>query len=98
MAIVDLDDMKEHLRVLYDDDDALITSKIDAAQAHLESLLGYTIETEFTTVPSDVIEAVMLLVGHWYENREASVVAATIVDTPLSVWDIVRERRSYAFE
>ncbi|MBW6419858.1 hypothetical protein KX729_00215 [Rhizobium sp. XQZ8] len=29
----------------------------------------------------------MQLVGHWYENREASVVAATIVETPLSVWD-----------
>lgn len=98
MAIATLEQVKDHLRLLHDDDDALIEAKIDASQAHLEALLGYVIEDEFETVPPDLVEAVMQLVGHWYENREASVVAVTIVETPMSVWDVVRERRSYAFE
>ncbi|MGO8202833.1 head-tail connector protein [Rhizobium ruizarguesonis] len=96
MAIVDLGAVKAHLRILYDDDDTLIGDKIEAAQAHLESLLGYEIETEFPTVPDDLKQAVLALVGHWYENREAT--GENLFEAPFSVWDVVRERRSYAWE
>lgn len=96
MAIVTLADAKAHLRILHNDDDALVSSKILAAMAHLESLLGFEIEVEYTTVPDDFKQAVLALVGHWYENREAT--GEHIFEAPLSVWDIVRERRSYAWE
>lgn len=96
MAIIDLVAAKAHLNILFDDDDALIEGKIEAAQAHLESLLGFAIETEFPTVPDDMKQAVLALVGHWYENREAT--GENIFEAPFSVWDVVRERRSYDWE
>ncbi|MGZ2404843.1 head-tail connector protein [Rhizobium ruizarguesonis] len=96
MAIIDLVAAKAHLNITFNDDDNLIEGKIEAAQAHLESLLGYEIEAEFPTVPDDLKEAVLGLVGHWYENREAT--GENLFEAPFSVWAIVRERRSYAWE
>ncbi|TAW88379.1 phage gp6-like head-tail connector protein [Rhizobium ruizarguesonis] len=96
MAIIDLVAAKAHLNITFNDDDNLIEGKIEAAQAHLESLLGYEIETEFPTVPDDLKQAVLGLVGHWYENREAT--GENLFEAPFSVWDVVRERRSYAWE
>lgn len=96
MAIVSLADQKAHMRVDFNDDDALIEDQIYAAHAHLEQLLGYEIETEFATVPSDLTGAVMQLAASWYENREATS-GDVPGELPLGMWDIVRERRNYTF-
>ncbi|MBX5223788.1 phage gp6-like head-tail connector protein [Rhizobium sp. NLR8a] len=96
MAIIDLVAAKAHLNITFDDDDTLIEDKIEAAEAYLESLLGFAIEDEFEVVPGDLKQAVLVLVGHFYENREAT--GANLFEVPHSVWDVVRERRSYAFE
>ncbi|MBP2445946.1 head-tail connector protein [Rhizobium leguminosarum] len=106
MAIVTLAEAKAHLRIDFNEDDSLIEGKIDAAQAHLETLLGFklddvkfpdTDDADFPdTVPADLHQAVLLLLGHWYENREAT--GSNLFEVPMSVWDVVRERRSYAFE
>lgn len=98
MAIVTLADVKAHLGVTLDDDDTLITGKIDAAQALLEQLLGYTIEAEFpSAVPADLCEAVRQLAAHMYENREATTVGVSAAELPLGVWDIVASRRNYSW-
>ncbi|MEQ1950556.1 head-tail connector protein [Mesorhizobium sp. CN2-181] len=98
MAIVTLDEQKAHLGVTLDNDDALITQQIDAAQAHLESLFGYVIETEFPDgAPADIVGAVKMLAAHYYENREASVVGVSVNELPLGVWSVVTERRAYSF-
>ncbi|MBX4894914.1 head-tail connector protein [Rhizobium bangladeshense] len=96
MAIIDLVAAKAHMNILFEDDNQLISDKIEAAQAHLESLLGFQIEEEFETVPADLKQAALALVAHFYENREAT--GVNLFEVPLSVWDVVRERRSYAFE
>lgn len=96
MAIVSLAEQKTHMRVDFEEDNAPIQALIDAAQAHLEQLLGYEIETEFPTVPSDLTEAVMQLAASWYENREATS-GDVPGELPLGMWDIVRERRNYTF-
>ncbi|MGO7541858.1 head-tail connector protein [Rhizobium ruizarguesonis] len=96
MAIVDLVAAKAHMNVTFSDDDNLIEGKIEAAQAHIESLLGFAIEEEFETVPADLKQAVLALVAHFYENREAT--GVNLFEVPMSVWDVVRQRRSYAFE
>lgn len=98
MAIVTLEEMKAELGVTIAEDDALITAKIDEAQAHLEALLGYDIETEFGTgVPADLVAAVKMIAAHWYENREASVVGVSVALLPVGVDDIVRNRRNYSY-
>lgn len=107
--VVSLLDMKEHLRVLHDDEDILIQSLTDAAVSWLDGwdgVLGRCIMPQTWRIsPADlgagfrlpdasevvaepdgslvvtcampaeklpsVKQAVKLLVGHWYQNREA---------------------------
>lgn len=37
------------------------------------------------TVPVAIKQAILLMVGHWYANREASVIGVTVADLPLAV-------------
>jgi uncharacterized phage protein (predicted DNA packaging) len=68
MSAVLLADMKAHLRVSFDSEDTLIQSYIDAAESYVDSI-GVTISTP---PQNAVLHAVKLLVGHWYNNREAA--------------------------
>jgi Phage gp6-like head-tail connector protein len=98
MAIVSLDDMKAELGVTIDDDDAMISAKIDAAQAHLEALLGYAVDEEFPSgAPADLVAAVKMLAAGQYENRESTIIGAPAIQTPHGVWEIVTNRRRYSF-
>lgn len=97
--IVELEHVKENLNVTGADDDALITRFIVAAESHINRLLGFKMDAEFpgNTVPEDLKLAINQLVGHWYENRESSLVGVSIVEVPFSVRDIVREYRTWSF-
>jgi len=95
MAIVTLDEMKDELGITDSVDDALISAKIDAAQAHLETLLGYAIEEKYPTPPDDLAAAVKMLAAGWYENRESTLVGVSGMEVPHGVWEIVAERRNY---
>lgn len=57
------------------DDDALITRLIAAASAHL-SALGVNMTAD--PLPADVEHAALMLLAHFYENREA------MTETPLA--------------
>jgi ethanolamine utilization microcompartment shell protein EutL len=93
---ITVDEAREHLRILTNEDDAYISARIDSAVAHLEQNLGFVIEDEFDVVPADIKQAVLALMAHWYENREAT--GQNIFEVPMGVWDVVRERRKYAWE
>lgn len=96
MAIVTLAEMKAELGIIDDVDDALITAKIDAAQSHLEALLGFAIAERYTTaVPADLVAAVKMLAAGFFENRESAVVGVSASETPHGVWEIVANRRNY---
>ena len=107
--VVTLQDMKEHLRVLHDDEDMLIQSLTDAAVSWMDGwdgVLGRCIMPQTWRIsPADLVAgfrlpdandvvaepdgsltvtcampaeklpsvqaAAKLLVGHWYQNREA---------------------------
>ncbi|PWL19261.1 DNA-packaging protein [Falsochrobactrum shanghaiense] len=96
MSIVDLAVMKAELGIIDDADDNLIASKIDAAQAHLEALLGFEIEVKFPDgAPADLVAAVKMLAAGWYENRESALVGLSGMEVPHGVWEIVNNRRNY---
>lgn len=106
MAIVTMDQVKAQLNQTLDLDDALILRKIDAAQSHIENLLGFKIETQYppttddppaSTVPPALAECVCQLAAHWYENREAVLVGVNAQALPIGVEDIVREFRNWSW-
>lgn len=103
MGIVTLPQLKEQLAFtsdIGDVDDALLQRKLDAAQNHVERLLGFRIEASFggedqEAIPPVLIEAVSQLAAWWYENREAAGEGAR--EMPFGVAEIVTEYREFTF-
>lgn len=98
MAIVSVSEMKTELGITDSTDDVMIAGKIDEAQAYIEQVLGYAIETKFTSIPADLKAAVKMQTAHLYENREATIAGVALQMVPSGLDDILRERRSYEFE
>lgn len=96
--IVNVETLKAQLRIDFNDEDTLVERKIAAAQDHIERHLGFKIEEEYPSeVPAALVEAVCQLVGHWYENREATAIGVSVQELPFSVADIVREYRNWSW-
>lgn len=98
MAIVTLEEVKAQLNIIGTDDDTLLTSKIAAAQDHVERLLGFQLETEYPDgAPASLKEAVFQLAAWWYEQRETALTGAIVSTVPYGVQDIVNEYRKWSF-
>ena len=92
--IIDLTDMKAHLGIVDDADDALLTNKIKAAQAHVETFVGGDLDDE---APEPLKEAVRQLAGHLFENREATIIDGTVRPIPLGFHDLISPYRLWSF-
>jgi hypothetical protein len=98
MSSVDLATAKAHLNVTDTADDLLIQSKIDAAEAHVEHVLGRKLAVGFEGgVPDDVREAILQLASHFYENREATLVGINAEELPFGLWSLLAPHREYVF-
>ena len=99
--MIDLARVKSHLKVDDDEEDALIAGYLEAAKSHV----GMHCDRELVeTVPNgpdqmgltpDVEQALLLLVGHWYANREAVVTGVTTTTVPLAVERLLMYRKRY---
>lgn len=67
--IVTLEEMKQYLRVDYEDDDQLITSFITTAEQLCRDVLRMDEEDDFSN-DEKVKTAVMYTVAYFYEHRE----------------------------
>ena len=76
--LVSLDLVKAKLHIDYDDDDASLINDIETAE---EMVIGDTNRTldelkamssDGVSFPKRLAQAVMLMVGHWYSNPEAT--------------------------
>ncbi|TPW30329.1 phage gp6-like head-tail connector protein [Martelella alba] len=102
MSLVTLEQVKAHIAVEFDDDDTLLTGQIAAAQNLLERLLGFAIDATYggegqDDVPPALEQAALMLVAHWYANREATVMGETPRYVPFGVREIVNEFRNWSF-
>lgn len=96
--MIELSLVKTHLRVDHGDEDALIQGYLDAALAHVEQhcdrvLVETPVLPEEMGLTKDVQQAVLLLVGHWYTNREA--VASGLTEVPLAVGRLLWYRKRF---
>ncbi|CAB5583348.1 Phage gp6-like head-tail connector protein [Pseudomonas putida] len=99
--MIDLATVKMHLRVDGDEEDALIGGYVAAAKAHVEQHCDRKlvetdpVEPEEMGLTSDVEQAVLLLVGHWYANREAVVIGTSASEVPLAVDRLLWYRKRF---
>ena len=95
---VDLATAKLHLNLTTTDDDVLVARLILVAKDWLERQLGYTLATEYPAgVPPSIDHAQLMMVGHFYANREATMVGFAAGVLPLGVGDIVNDWRHWSW-
>ena len=66
---LDLDTVKNYLRIDHNEDDSLLSLMIDAAKSYIQSYLNKKFD-EFEEIPDEFTIACLALIAHWYENRE----------------------------
>lgn len=66
-----LQETKEFLRLDGDDEDALVSSLIVTAKELVENTLRYKL-TEFEEIPEPVHQAMLIVVGTLYEERQVA--------------------------
>ena len=66
--LLSVEEVKEHLRIQHDEEDVLIEKLIAQAQTAAEDYCRVQFTDE--EVPEPARLAVMLMVGHYYENRD----------------------------
>ncbi len=98
--IATLAEVKAQLNVTSNIDDTLLNRKLAAAQDYIEAWLGYKIESIYggldqEAIPPALVEAVLQLAAHWYENREASLVGVSAMHLPHGASDVIREYRRW---
>ena len=99
--MLDLATVKLHLRVDGDDEDLLIGGYVEAAKAYVEQhcdrklVEADPVEPEEMGLTCDVEQAVLLLVGHWYANREAVAVGTIATAMPLAVERLLWYRKRF---
>lgn len=87
MTILSLDEIKAHLRLDGDAEDAhlqlLAEAAVDQASQFLDRSLPWTDSAgQPVAVPASIRAALLLIVGDLYENREGQIIGATRADNP----------------
>lgn len=96
LAIVSLADLKAHLNVTLDADDALLASILEAARSFVEGWCG-PLDDFAGDVPASLVQALKMHAAHLYENREATSFAATAAEVPLGFFALIDPHRLREF-
>ncbi len=106
--MLDIGIVKEHCRVDSDftGDDALLNLYTGAAARYVETWTrrklyeseespGYAEDADSILPGGDVKAAMLLLIGHWYANRETVSVGQTVAEAPFAVEALLQPYRIY---
>ncbi len=98
--ILTLEEVKAHLRVGSDNsEDALITTYITAAREYVEGYQNRVYLSSDEAVEAETMTGIekaacLLLIGHWYENRQAVVLGTPPSEVPFAVKALLDIRRN----
>ncbi len=99
-----LDKLKLQARIDTDEEDELLKGYVEAALAHVEQHCdrtlvvpehGVELAPEQMALTPDVWQAVVLLVAHWYANREAVVIGTISSSVPLGFERLLWYRKRF---
>lgn len=99
--MIDLARVKLHLRVDGDEEDSLINGYLEAAKSHVsmhcdrELVEAAPVEPDQMGITPDVEQAILLLVGHWFANREGVALGTISTVVPLAVERLLMYRKRY---
>ena len=82
--LLTLEEIKTHCHIELDqtDEDALLTQYEMAARLHTENYLRYQIDTA-AGAPENVKQANLMLIAHWYRNRESVTTGRGYMGSPM---------------
>jgi|SRR5699024_1926321 len=66
---MDIDFVKNYLRIEDDEDDLMIMTMLEAAKSFIQSYLNQKFE-DFEELPNEFSIAALAIIAHWYERRE----------------------------
>ncbi len=98
--ILTLTEVKTHLRVGSDaTEDALITTYITAAREYVEGYQNRVFLSSDEAVEAETMTGIekaacLLLIGHWYENRQAVVLGTPPSEVPFAVKALLDIKRN----
>ncbi|MGV8831253.1 MAG: head-tail connector protein [Devosia sp.] len=81
-------------------DNAVLPQLLAAATAHVERILGYTLDDIVALpdgAPADLEQAVLMVAAHWYGEREAVLIGVSGQEVPFGAAQILGEYRNYTF-
>lgn len=99
--MLDLARVKLHLRLDGAEEDSIVIGYIEAAKAHVAMHCDRVLVEADPAGPEemgltpDVEQAILLLVGHWYANREAVVTGTISTEVPLAVDRLLWYRKRF---
>ena len=99
--MLDLARVKLHLRLDGAEEDSIVIGYIEAAKAHVAMHCDRKLVEVDPSGPEemgltpDVEQAILLLVGHWYANREAVVIGTISSAVPLAVERLLWYRKRF---
>jgi hypothetical protein len=96
MPVIEVADLRAHLNLTTDTDDALLADKIEAAESWIAAFTGADWPPD-DPVPGALKEAIRQLAAHLYENREASLVGITATELPFGLLDLLAPYRAWTF-
>lgn len=93
---ITVQDIKKHLNIDFNEDDTYIADLIEAAEDYIRTYCNRPLEelAEGNTLRPAVKHAVRLLVGHWYNSREA-VAFSTPSELPFGLAAILIPMKKY---
>lgn len=94
---LDVDFVKNYLRVDYDYDDNLINLMIVSAQSYIQAFLNQKF-TDFEEVPFEFTIAALGLIAQWYEKRAITNEGTNMMLLEHSFNDILSQYRKYIDE
>lgn len=94
---LNLEFVREYLKVDYEDEDRTIEMLIVASRSYIETMLGYKISKHWTDsndIPDELTVASLLLIAHWFDNRQMQIAGTVGNEIKFALTAIVEAHKS----